>query len=124
MFAELGPLFIMLAVCLFLALAMAAISVFLGPRSKHSPVKDAPFECGTRPWEAVKRKANIRFYVIAVIFILFDIEIIFLYPWAVHFRALGLYGLAVMGVFLTVLIIGLAYEWRKGAFDWGGRRKK
>ena len=106
---------------LIIAVAVAVIILFLsrlfGP---HNPTvrKVAPYESGMKPLGPGTRQMPVKFYLIAVLFILFDIEVIFFLPWAVTMRGLGWYGLAAMGVFTYVLIVGFLYEWRKGALEW------
>jgi NADH-quinone oxidoreductase subunit A len=96
---------------------MLLASIFLGPK-KPSAVKDDPFECGTVGSGSPNDRLSVKFYLVAVIFILFDIEIVFLYPWAVKALALGWPGFAVMMSFLLVFAVGLAYIWRRGVLDW------
>lgn len=93
------------------------ISWVFGPRNPTSR-KTAPYESGMKPIGPAVRRLPVKFYLIAVLFILFDIEVIFFLPWAVIFRDLGFYGLAVMGLFVFILTVGLIYEWRKGALEW------
>jgi NADH-quinone oxidoreductase subunit A len=94
-----------------------AASILLGPR-KRSPVKDEPFECGM-PSEGVNRSAMpVRFYLMALLFILFDVELAFLFPWAVVFRSLGMFGFIEMFVFFLVVGVGFVYAWRMGALEW------
>ena len=89
----------------------------LGPH-KPDPQKLSPYECGFEAFGDARMKFDIRFYLVAILFILFDIEVIFLMPWAANVNELGLHGFwAVMG-FLSVLVIGLAYEWKRGALEW------
>lgn len=97
---------------------MLLLSVMLGPK-RYSEIKDAPFECGTIGVGDPKDRVGVKFYLVAVIFILFDVEIVFLYPWAVQALALGWQGFAVMLSFLLVLVLGLAYIWKRGVLDWG-----
>lgn len=97
--------------------AMVAISEWFGPK-KRTPVKGEPFECGNPPIDSARKKTSIHFFIVAMIFILFDIEMVYLYPWAILFKKLGLFGIIEMGIFLAVLIIGLLYCWRKGGLDW------
>ncbi len=80
--------------------------------------KNSPYECGFEAFEDARIKFDVRYYLIAIIFILFDLEIAFLLPWALVFKTLGLYGLVVMFVFLTILIVGFVYIWKKGALQW------
>jgi NADH-quinone oxidoreductase subunit A len=89
----------------------------LGPKKK-SKVKAEPYESGIVPFGPGTRRMPVRFYLIAVLFILFDIEVIFFLPWAVVFRQLGLFGLLEMGVFVGILLIGYVYAWKKGALEW------
>lgn len=102
--------------------AIAALFLFgsrlAGPRNAPNPSKLEPFECGVPPVGTARQRFSVKFYLVALIFIVFDIETVFLFPWAVSFRALGLFGLVEMGVFLLVLGVGLAYVWRKGALEW------
>lgn len=92
-------------------------SIYLGPRKRH-PVKDSPFECGL-PSEGYNRgMMPVRFYVIAMLFILFDVELAFLFPWAVVFRSLGLYGFIGMLFFFVVAGAGFVYAWKIGALEW------
>ncbi len=100
----------------FLATMLIA-SIAIGPR-RYSEVKDDPFECGTIGAGSANERFSVKFYLVAMIFILFDIEIVFLYPWAVQAIKLGWYGFWVMMMFLTVLVIGLAYVWKRGVLDW------
>jgi NADH-quinone oxidoreductase subunit A len=93
------------------------VSALLGPR-KPSAVKDQPFECGNPATGPAWGRFSVKFYLTAILFIVFDIEVVFLYPWAVLFRRLGFFGFAEMLVFVAVLTLGLAYVWRKGALEW------
>jgi NADH-quinone oxidoreductase subunit A len=97
--------------------AMVSLNTLLGPRATN-PVKREPFECGNAPTGPAWRRFSVRFYMTAILFILFDVEVVFLYPWAVLFRDLGLFGFAEMATFLLVLGVGLLYAWRKGALEW------
>jgi NADH-quinone oxidoreductase subunit A len=91
-------------------------SSFLGPK-KRNPVKDTPFECGL-PSEGFKGSMPVRYYVIAMLFILFDVELAFLFPWAVVFRTLGWFGFLEMLVFFVVVGVGFVYAWKSGALEW------
>ncbi len=99
------------------ALAMLALSLFIGPKNP-TKVKQAPFECGTESVGTTRQRFSVRFYLVALLFIIFDIEVVFLYPWAVLYRQLGMFGLVEMLVFMAILAVGLAYVWRKGALEW------
>ncbi len=113
-YAPVAPLFL-LAVAI--ALIVMFISRLLGP---HNPTarKLASYESGMRPIGPAVRRIPVKFYRVGMLFILFDIEVIFFLPWAVVFRDLGLYGLATMGVFFFVLVVGFAYEWMVGGLEW------
>jgi NADH-quinone oxidoreductase subunit A len=87
------------------------------PASSNS-VKDEPYESGIIPFGDAKRRIPIQFYVIAVLFVLFDVEVILMYPWAVAARQLGLFGLIEMAVFIVILLVGFIYAWKNGAFKW------
>jgi len=86
---------------------------FPGDRDKVSP-----YECGFEAYEDTRMKFDVRYYLVAILFIVFDLEIAFLFPWAVALRKIGLFGLLAMGLFLAVLIVGFIYEWKKGALEW------
>jgi NADH-quinone oxidoreductase subunit A len=94
------------------------LSVFLGPKSKSTPIKDMPFECGIQVQPDARKPYPIKYYLVAILFIVFDVEVAFLYPWAVDFRSLGMVGFISMMVFLAVLLVGLYYAARKRVFDW------
>ena len=111
------PLLIMFVIVAGFAATMLILSIVIGPR-RYSEVKDDPFECGTIGTGSVGGRMSVKFYLVAMIFILFDIEIIFLYPWAVQVLQAGWSSFWVMMSFLTVLVIGLAYVWRRGVLDW------
>ncbi len=107
----------MLVVVVGFATAGLIVSALVGPR-RPTPAKLAPYESGMPPIGSARRRFSIKFYLTAVLFILFDIEIIFFYPWAVLFRQLGWFGLMEMGIFILVLLLGYIYVLRKGGFDW------
>ncbi len=92
-------------------------SALMGPR-RPTPVKSQTYESGMPTIGTARRRVYIRYYLVAVLFILFDLEIIFFYPWAVVFRQLRLFGLVEMAVFVAILLIGYIYIWRKGGFEW------
>jgi NADH-quinone oxidoreductase subunit A len=93
------------------------LASILGPKNP-SPVKSEPFECGEQPFSVSTGHLSIKFYLTAILFILFDVELIFLYPWAVVYRQLGLVGLVEMVIFLGILMVGFFYAWDNGALDW------
>lgn len=92
-------------------------SGFLGPRKK-SAGKDKNFECGVESIGNARSPFNVKYFLVAILFVLFDIEVIFMYPWAVNFRSMGTEGLWAMGIFLFVLVVGLLYEMKRKALDW------
>ena len=96
---------------------MVVLASTLG-KKKPSPVKSEPFECGKDPLSLPVGKLAIKFYLTAILFILFDVELVFLYPWAVVYRELGIVGLVEMGIFLGVLLVGYVYAWMGGALKW------
>lgn len=105
----------------FLAGLMGAVMMLAGRAlARHKPDlhKNSPYECGFDAFEDARVKFDVRYYLIAILFILFDLEIAFLFPWALVFRHLGMYGFVVMAIFLTILIIGFVYVWNKGALEW------
>jgi len=108
---------ILIAISSVLSLIVVFLSTILGPR-RPSAKKLAPYESGMTPIGPAVRRVPIKFYLVAVLFILFDVEVIFLLPYAVALRPLGIYGLVVSGIFVFVLTIGLLYEWKKGALEW------
>jgi NADH-quinone oxidoreductase subunit A len=97
--------------------AFLVLTSVLGPRLRFAS-KDEPFECGEHQLVSPYQRFSVKFYMVAVSFILFDLEVVFLYPWAVVFRELGWFGYVSMSIFVVALAIGLAYEWMKGGLDW------
>ena len=113
--------YIGVAVSFVLAGGIAALMVVLGSTlGKKNPTSEklAPFECGKDPFALPMGRLAIKFYLTAILFILFDVELVFLYPWAVVYRALGTLGLVEMGIFLGILIVGYVYAWDNGALEW------
>jgi NADH-quinone oxidoreductase subunit A len=113
--------YIGIAVSFLLAGGIAAAMVVLGStlgKKNSTSVKLAPFECGKEPFSLPIGRLAIKFYLTAILFILFDVELVFLYPWAVVYRALGSVGLVEMGVFLGILMVGFVYAWDNGALEW------
>jgi len=100
-----------------LAGALLGVHLLLGPRRDFEEKAD-PFECGERPIVSPHQRFSVKFYIVAMLFILFDVEAVFLYPWGALFTELGWFGLIEMASFLLVLTVGLAYVWRKGALEW------
>lgn len=118
MLAEYLPVVFLLLLALVVGTAILGLSYWLGPRSPRRPLHDSPFECGIVPTGDARQRIDVKFYLVAMLFILFDVEIVFLFPWAVMFDSLGGLGLLVMVEFLVILIAGYAYVWKKGALDW------
>ena len=111
------PVLIFLIIALVMAGAVIGLGAFLGP---HRPdgEKLSPYECGFEAFEDSRMKFDVRYYLVAILFILFDLEIAFLFPWAVSLDAIGFFGFVSMMIFLTILVVGFVYEWMKGALDW------
>src|SRR3981081_325584 len=109
---------IMIALGAGFALISIVLSSVLGPR-KPTPEKLAPYECGMPPVGDARERQSVKFYLVAVIFLLFDIEVAFLYPWAMALRDLGWNGMIQVVLFMALLLFGYIYVWRKGALDWG-----
>jgi NADH-quinone oxidoreductase subunit A len=108
---------LMIALATIVALIAIGLGTLFGPR-KQSEAKSMPYESGMNPYGEGTRRMPIRFYLIAVLFILFDIEVVFFLPWAVVFRQLGLFGLIEMVIFIGILLVGYVYAWKKGALEW------
>jgi NADH-quinone oxidoreductase subunit A len=100
-----------------IAVAMIVASRLLGP-PRQEPTNLEPYECGMTPIGGARVRFSVKFYLIAMLFILFDVEAIFLYPWAVVHRHLGVFGLVEMAVFIAILVVGYIYVWKRGAFEW------
>jgi NADH-quinone oxidoreductase subunit A len=111
------PILVLLVISTVLAAVVILISTFLGPRHPTQR-KLQPYESGMTPLGSAQRRMPIKFYLVAVLFILFDVEIIFLYPWAVTFRQLGLFGFVEIVIFVAILLVGYVYAWKKGALEW------
>jgi NADH-quinone oxidoreductase subunit A len=118
MLSDYLPMVVMAGLAAVFAIASLVVSSLLRP-SRPNPVKYSPYECGNDPVRLPRgERFSVKFYVVAMLFIIFDIETIFLFPWAVSFRRLGLFGLAEMAVFIGLVFVAYAYIWRKGGFDW------
>ena len=111
------PILIFLSVALALGLLMLSLGFLFGRGSK-TKAKLSPYECGFDPFEDARIPFDVRYYLVAILFIIFDLEIAFLFPWAVSLNKIGIAGIMAMGIFLLVLVIGFIYEWKKGALDW------
>ena len=115
------PILIMIGLGVGFAGGNIFLSQFLGPR-RPTPEKSAPYECGMPAVGDARERQSVKFYLVAMIFLLFDIEVAFLYPWAIAFRDLGIVGYWQIVTFFLLLVTGYIYVWRKGAFDWSGDR--
>ena len=113
---------LMIVLGLLFAVPAVALSQFLGPR-KPSPEKSAPYECGMPAVGDARERMSVKFYLVAMIFLLFDIEVAFLYPWAMALRELGWAGFVQVVLFMALLLAGYVYVWRKGALDWGEEKQ-
>jgi NADH-quinone oxidoreductase subunit A len=117
MIALYGPMFLMLLTAGGIAFAFWGAATFLGRHKKPSAEKNEPFECGSESTGG-RLKLSVKFYLTAILFVVFDIEAVFVYPWAIHFRDLGWLGFAEMLSFLAVILVALVYVWRKGVLEW------
>jgi NADH-quinone oxidoreductase subunit A len=113
---------LMIALGLLFAVPSVVLSKLLGPR-KPTPEKSAPYECGMPPVGDARERMSVKFYLVAMIFLLFDIEVAFLYPWAMALRELGWAGFVQVVLFMALLLAGYIYVWRKGALDWGEEKQ-
>jgi NADH-quinone oxidoreductase subunit A len=111
------PVLLFIVVGIVLGGLLLGIGRIVSP-DKPDPQKLSPYECGFEAFEDARMKFDVRYYLVAILFILFDLEIAFLFPWAVVLPDIGLYGFASMMVFLLILVIGFVYEWKKGALEW------
>jgi NADH-quinone oxidoreductase subunit A len=111
------PILIFLGVATGLSLVLMTLGFLLGPR-KPDAEKLSAYECGFEPFEDSRIKFDVRYYLVAILFIVFDLEIAFLFPWAVSLNKIGVLGIAAVGVFLLILVVGFVYEWKKGALEW------
>ena len=111
------PLVIFVAIALVIALVLL-IAPFIVAYKQPDPEKLSAYECGFNAFDDARMKFDVRFYLVAILFIIFDLEVAFLFPWAVAFRQIGLFGFWSMMIFLGVLTIGFIYEWKKGALEW------
>ncbi len=111
------PILVFLGVGLVLATVLLVLGLLLGPNKRYAE-KDSPFECGFEAFEDARIKFDVRYYLVAILFIIFDLEIAFLFPWAIVLDTIGVFGIVAMAVFLGILILGFIYEWKKGALEW------
>lgn len=115
--AEYLPVMIFLLVATAIALIALLLPVFIAPKKPYSE-KMSPYECGFEAFDDAHSKFDIRFYLVAILFIIFDLEVAFLFPWVMAFSSIGLFGFFSMMLFLLVLTVGFIYEWKKGALEW------
>jgi len=111
------PVVVQTVLAVLIAAALITISFALGKRVKDR-VKDSPYECGMAPTGSARERFSVKFYLIAIVFILFDIEAVFLYPWAVVYRELKMFAFVEMLLFIVLILCGFFYVWKKGALDW------
>ncbi len=112
------PIAVVLGLTGVIVLTMVTINRLIGPRPPHSDVKGAAFECGNPSSGSAWGRFSVRFYLTALLFLVFDVEVIFLYPWAAQLRTLGMFGFVEALVYIAILSVGLAYAWRRGVLDW------
>ncbi len=117
MLSEYLPTLLFLIVSAGIGVALIVIGNVLGPK-RPSAEKLSPYECGFAAFEDSRMQFDVRYYLVAILFIVFDLEIAFVFPWALVFRDLGVFGLVEMGVFLSLLVVGFIYVWKKGALEW------
>lgn len=111
------PIFIFLFIVFVVLGGTVVVAAVVRP-SKPSRVKELPYECGIDPVDDARKRYTVRFYIVAILFVVFDVETIFLFPWAVQFKMLGLFGFVEMLIFLGILVVGYVWIWRKGALEW------
>ena len=111
------PVLLFILVGIGVGIAPQALGYLLGP-NRPDAAKNSPYECGFEAFENARMQFDVRYYLVAILFILFDLEIAFLFPWAVSLREIGATGFWAMMIFLGILVVGFVYEWKKGALDW------
>jgi NADH-quinone oxidoreductase subunit A len=111
------PVILFILVGVVVGVLPQVLGYLLGPQ-RPDAAKASPYECGFEAFEDARMKFDVRYYLVAILFILFDLEIAFLFPWAVSLREIGAPGFWAMMIFLAILVVGFAYEWKKGALDW------
>ncbi len=117
MLANYAPILIFLVISGGLGLLLLGLGFVFGSGEKDAE-KLSPYECGFEAFEDSRMRFDVRYYLVAILFIIFDLEIAFLFPWAVSLDRIGLFGLISMGIFLALLVVGFVYEWKKGALEW------
>ena len=116
------PVVVQIVIAIAVAAGLIGASTLLGKRG-HSPLKDTPYESGMAPVGSARERFSVKFYLVGMIFILFDIEAVFLYPWAVVYRDLKMFGFFEMLIFVALVLVGFFYVWKKGALDWAVLKK-
>jgi NADH-quinone oxidoreductase subunit A len=111
------PVLLFILIGITVGIIPQVLGYILGP-NRPDAAKNSPYECGFEAFEDARMKFDVRYYLVAILFILFDLEIAFLFPWAVALKEVGAVGFAAAVVFLAILVVGFAYEWKKGALDW------
>ncbi|MEZ5543104.1 MAG: NADH-quinone oxidoreductase subunit A [Pseudomonadota bacterium] len=111
------PILIFIAIGIAVGVGPIVLGFLLAPHKPDS-AKNSPFECGFEAFEDTRMRFDVRYYLVAILFILFDLEIAFLFPWAVVLDSIGVFGFVAMLIFLAILVIGFIYEWKKGALEW------
>ena len=117
MLDEYLPILLFLIISIIFSIATLSLSFILSPK-KPSDEKLSPYECGFEPFDDARTKFDIRFYLVALLFIIFDLEVTFLFPWAISLKDIGIFGYASMMIFLIILTVGFIYEWKNGALEW------
>ena len=118
MLYQYGPILIFFVIAAIFAPLTLWVAKFFRPTFKATPEKVMPYECGITPESDARGRYTVRYYVIAILFVIYDVEAIFLFPWAVQYQVLGLFGLVEMLVFLGILIVGYIWIWKRGALEW------
>ena len=121
MLAEYFPVLVFIVISLALGAVLLITGGILGKLLGHAQAddeKNSPYECGFEAFEDTRSRFDVRYYLVAILFIIFDLEIAFLFPWAVSLDAVGKFGLLSMALFLAILVVGFIYEWKKGALEW------
>ncbi len=111
------PVLLFIGIALVIGVLPLALGKLIGPHRPDAK-KLSPYECGFEAFEDARMKFDVRFYLVAILFILFDLEIAFLFPWAVVLKEIGTFGFVSMMIFLAILVVGFVYEWMKGALEW------
>jgi len=117
MLVEYLPILLFLIISIIFSIAALSLSFILSPK-KPSDEKLSPYECGFEPFDDARTKFDIHFYLVALLFIIFDLEVTFLFPWAISLKDIGIFGYASMMIFLIILTVGFIYEWKNGALEW------